>query len=94
MSTTDFFRVAILATGLSFIAAMGPVSASADQGSTRTCEAACGTAANTMMGQTRTTNTSTRDDHGSRSESLTVPAYTPDQVNDFHKKCRANCNKK
>ena len=94
MGTTDLFRVAILATGLAFIAAMGPASASADEGSRRTCQVACGNAANTMMGQTKSTQTSSQTEHESTMEKRSGPAYTPGQVNDFLKKCLTNCNKK
>ncbi len=91
MGTTDLFRIAIFATSLAFLTAVGPASAGAEQGSKKVCQTACGNAANTMMNQKKTVKTVEPTEFGGRSKSRTEPAYTPDQVNDFLNKCWGNC---
>lgn len=90
----DLFRIATLATGLALIAAMGPASASAAQGPTKTCEVACGNLAVKMMGQSTSTQSSSQTEHRSTTENRSGPAYTPAQVLDFLKKCYGNCESK
>ena len=92
MNGKNLLRVAALAVGLAL--ATGPVMADANQALQNICATGCNNMANTMAGQRTSTSTTNSTEFGTRTESRTVPSYTPNEIRGFHRECLAGCKKK